>query len=76
MYGLVLFFISFIGIMLIFGAYKRWSWLIDPPLDWAWFYSQAWLKKTLGKKGLLIYTYLIGSILLGAGIAGTIVLVF
>jgi len=66
----VLIFVSLIGILLLYGAYKQWQWLINPPSEWAWFYSQSFLKKIIGKKGLLIYTYFIGFLLLVIGIAG------
>jgi hypothetical protein len=54
--------ILLVGILLIVGAYKRWKWLIDPPTgDWLWlFYSQAGIKKLLGKTFLLYYTYILG----------------
>ncbi len=76
MYLFVLIFVSLIGSILLVGAYKRWQWLINPPAKWAWFYSQSFLKKIIGRKGLLIYTYFIGFLLLVVGIAGIVFFAF
>ncbi len=76
MYLFVLIFVSLIGTILLIGAYKQWQWLINPPSEWAWFYSQSFLKIIVGKKGLLIYTYFIGFLLLAGGIAGIAGIVF
>jgi len=49
-----------IGVMLIVGAYRRWRWLVDPPTDLAPYYSQALLKRILGVRGVVVFTYLLG----------------
>ena len=67
-----------VGLALIYGAYRRWSWLIDPP-DYLWpVYSQAFLKKLFGRRVVIGWTYLFGILLVGAmllslwkGLAGT-----
>lgn len=76
MYIFVLIFVSFVGATLLFGAFKQWQWLVNPPTEWAWFYSQSFIKKIFGKKGLLIYTYLIGFLFLAVGIAGILFFIF
>jgi len=76
MYIFVLIVVSFVGAILLFGASKQWQWLVNPPTEWAWFYSQSFIKKTFGKKGLLIYTYLIGFLLLAVGVVGIVFFTF
>jgi len=75
-YIIVLLLISCIGAALIVGAYRRWKWLIDPPTEWAWFYSQSWVKKSFGQKTLLVYTYIIGCMIFFLGVAGIIFFAF
>jgi len=50
-YPLIIF-IMLIGAVLIYGAYKKWQWLINPPSDewWSMFYSQVTIKKVIGKR--------------------------
>ena len=55
------------GAVVLYGAGMRWAWLIDPPeSDWP-VYSQALLKKLLGRSGLRAATYVQGIALLAAG---------
>lgn len=49
-----------LGIILIYGTYKRWPALVDPPENWSLFYSQAFLKRWLGQAFLILYTYVLG----------------
>jgi drug/metabolite transporter superfamily protein YnfA len=56
------------GLLMIVGAHFRWSWLVDPPSDWWPYYSQAFIKKFLGRKGVLIYTYGLGILFLVMGV--------
>jgi hypothetical protein len=56
------------GVVCVIGAWRRWRWLVDPPRE-AWFwYSQAFLKTILGTRGLQVWTYVFGGlcILFGA----------
>jgi hypothetical protein len=57
-----------IGILSIYGAYKKWKFLIDPPESLAGFYSQAWIKKLYGRKFLLWETYIMGVIFIAMGV--------
>src|SRR5437667_9693284 len=49
-----------VGIILILGAFFRWRWLVDPPLEWAPMYSQALLKLIVGTRGVVWFTYFLG----------------
>ena len=53
-----------LGILVIIGAKKRWSFLVDPPESWWWFYSQSLLRKVFGVKGTVFLCYLGGTICL------------
>ncbi|MEJ1397347.1 MAG: hypothetical protein RPU52_07470 [Candidatus Sedimenticola sp. (ex Thyasira tokunagai)] len=46
--------------------------MVDPPIEWAWFYSQSWIKKKFGQKFLLVYTYFSGMVFIVIGIAGVV----
>ncbi|MGYP001271665624 len=54
-----LFFFS-LGALLVYGTYRRWPVLVDPPDKWAPFYSQALLKKYFGRTFLIAYNYILG----------------
>ena len=57
-----------LGLLLILGAIRKWKLIVDPP-DYLWpFYTQALFKKVLGRKELLVQTYIVGICCLGAGI--------
>ena len=57
-----------IGFLLVFGAYRRWRWLVDPPLEWSLFYSQAQMRRLYGKTFTIYATYFIGCVfILGGG---------
>jgi uncharacterized protein (DUF3820 family) len=48
------------GIFMIFGAYKKWKFLVDPPEKyWLW-YSQSFFKKFFGKNIVILETYIAG----------------
>lgn len=51
---------AMLGLLMIIGALRRWKFLIDPPEKMAGYYSQAAIKKFLGKKFLLFETYFLG----------------
>jgi hypothetical protein len=55
------------GLVLIIGAFRRWKWLVDPPLSWSPYYSQARAKEMFGSTFVLYFTYFLGlAFLLGA----------
>lgn len=57
------------GVVLVYGTYRRWPGLVDPPDRWlSPFYSQALLKKWFGRTFVIAYTYILG--LLFVAIAG------
>ena len=58
----------FVGIVCILGAFLRWKWLVDPPLSWSPFYSQAAIKKKMGIRFLLYFTYFLGIVFLFFGV--------
>jgi hypothetical protein len=57
-----------VGLVCIVGAFRRWKWLVDPPLSWLPFYSQAAIKKKMGTRFLLYFTYFLGIVFLAGGI--------
>jgi len=56
--------IAAIGLTLIYGAYARWRWLVDPPTDMRFYYSQAVLKRVFGVRFVVVYTYCLGLMLI------------
>jgi hypothetical protein len=48
------------GIVLIVGSWKRWSWLVDPPLQYWLVYSHSFMKKCFGETFLLYFNYILG----------------
>ncbi len=58
------------GIVLIYGALNRWPMLIDPPDDLWLNYSQAFIKKVIGKTLLPYFTCFLGVLFICAGIFG------
>jgi hypothetical protein len=64
-----------LGILGIAGAYRRWSWLIDPDDRHWWnkYYSQAMLKRLFGSRVLLVYTYVVASLFIAVGLYGFLV---
>ena len=57
---LFLFFFLICGCVLIYGTYRRWTFLVDPRDDLWPFYSQAIVKKLFGVRGAIIWPYFIG----------------
>jgi hypothetical protein len=55
------------GLVLIIGAFRRWKWLVDPPLSWSPYYSQARAKEMFGSAFVLYFTYFLGLALLVGG---------
>lgn len=56
------------GGVLIYGAYRRWPILVDPPKSWRFFYSQSAMRAFLGQKAVLFYTYLLGVLFVAGGV--------
>lgn len=56
-----------IGAIFIVGAFRRWKWLVDPPLTWAPYYSQAMLKEAFGRTALVYFTYFLGLVFFAFG---------
>ena len=48
------------GAILVVGAYRRWRWLVDPPLTWSPYWSQAHFKEIFGQTALAYFTYFLG----------------
>jgi hypothetical protein len=58
----------FAGLVCIVGAFRRWKWLVDPPLSWSPHYSQARAKEMFGSTFVLYFTYFLGlAFLVGGG---------
>jgi hypothetical protein len=58
------------GFLLVYGAYHRWPFLIDPPQELWIAYSQALVRKVLGLRGTVVFTYCLGVMFMAAGIIG------
>jgi hypothetical protein len=57
-----------LGIASIWGAYRRWRWLVDPNVAGWPFYSQSFVKKFFGTNALLGFTYFLGASMVGFGL--------
>jgi hypothetical protein len=55
------------GAILIVGAFRRWKWLVDPPLGLSPYYSQARMKEVFGPTAVLYFTYFLGLMFLAFG---------
>ena len=62
---------STIGAILVVGAFRRWKWLVDPPLSLAPYYSQAVLRKIFGQTALVYFTYFLGLLFFALGCFAT-----
>ena len=63
-------FLIAVGIFLWCGAFFRWRWLVDPPIDKPLdlIYSQARLKAMFGPKAVVIFTYFLGAVSIFCGV--------
>ncbi|MFC1498442.1 Imm17 family immunity protein [Verrucomicrobiota bacterium] len=61
-----------VGGILFFGAIRGWKWLVNPDECLSRVYSQAFLKKMIGKKGLRAYTLFIGVLFFIISICGIV----
>ena len=59
-----------VGMLMLFGAYKRWTWLVDPPREYRFVYSQSAIRALFGRRGAIIVTYVMGAVLVALGIVG------
>jgi len=57
-----------LGAGLVIGAARRWSWLVDPPEEYWFVYSQSFIKKLFGTRVLLFFTYTMGLLTIAVGI--------
>lgn len=64
-----LFFII-VGVILIVGTKKKWTWLVDPPEEYWLVYSHSFLKKVFGKTFLAYFNYLLGIALISLSLCG------
>lgn len=51
------------GLVLIYGAWRRWPFLVSPP-EYLWpIYSQAFIKKHFGPSAVIYATYVMGAVI-------------
>ena len=55
------------GIVLVVGALRRWKWLVDPPEELRFFYTQSLYKSLFGTEGCRSLTLVLGSSFIGVG---------
>lgn len=48
------------GIFFLVGTWRKWPSFVNPPDDEWSFYSQSFIKKILGQRGLIIFNYFFG----------------
>ena len=59
-----------VGMMLIYGASRKWRWLVDPP-EWLVFIQpEIMLKSIFGRRFLLYFTYGVGACFVIVGFVG------
>ncbi len=56
------------GLLITYGAHRRWDWLVDPSESLWFFYTQSFLKLIVGKTGLLVLTYAQGVVFFFKGL--------
>lgn len=52
-----------VGLLMIVGTKLEWDFLIDPPEEWAPFYSHSGLKKLFGSDFLIPFNYIVGTLI-------------
>lgn len=60
-----------LGSLLIYGTFKRWRMLVDPPEDLWLVYSHSFIKRLFGQRFLVLFNYFMGALfmlLAGLGI--------
>lgn len=58
------------GALHVYGAYRRWPMLVNPPKKSRFIYSQAALRALFGERGVVAFTYSFGVLLIAAGALG------
>ncbi len=56
-----------LGCILVLGAHRRWRWLVDPPKDLWFVYTQSLLKALFGSEVVLVFSYFLGFAFVAAG---------
>lgn len=57
------------SLVCIYGSYRRWKWLVDPPEHLAFVYSQSLLKVLFGSVFVRNFTMIVGWLVLAYVIA-------
>src|SRR2546425_789974 len=64
--------VTAIGLVLIYGARRKWRWLVDPP-EWLYLlWSQSALKVLIGRRFLPGFTYFFGTVFTIGGLIGLV----
>ena len=58
------------GICMLYGIFKKWPFLVNPPEDNWIFYSQAFIKKIFGERILIFETIIVALAFIGLGLVG------
>jgi hypothetical protein len=56
------------GAILVWGTYRRWALLVNPPDVPSGFYPYAMMKRVLGPRAVRAYKYGLGSVMLALGL--------
>ena len=66
----LLFPIGFIvmGAAFVIGTKQKWPIFVSPPDDWWCFYSQSFIKRIFGHKGLIVFNYSFGFLSVAVGL--------
>lgn len=56
------------GGALVYGTWRNWSLLVDPPQELALLYSLSFVKKTFGAAALRFHNYLLGVVFILVGL--------
>jgi hypothetical protein len=51
------------SLLMIIGTKYRWRFLVDPPERWSPYYAHSFLKKCFGSRFLVVYNYVVGTVL-------------
>lgn len=57
------------SLICIYGSYRRWKWLVDPPEHLALVYSQSLLKVLFGRVFVRNFTMIVGWLVLAYAVA-------
>ncbi len=56
------------GLTCVVGTWKGWRWLVDPPREARFWYSQAFVKVMAGAGVLRMWTYIFGALCMVVGV--------